>query len=587
MWTRSALVLLVTFSLPAAVHAAAAPTAPPASGDAERVTKLADAYVAEFLRRFPENAVFAGMEPPAFHHFSDASPSALAAWQELEDGWWSALAGVDGNALCGRPEWITYGFLREALAASRGLRACRSELWHVSQMDGWQVFMPELAGALPVDTPERRASMLRLWSSLPAYVTTEITNLESGLAAGYSAPRHNVELVIAQLDGLLAAPVGTSPWHGPAAHAGDPAFAKAWDALVAETIVPAMRRYRAFLAERYLPRARTSIGVSALPDGEACYAASLRSYTGLAVSPREMFASGERAVAARQAHARELARKVYGSPDLTTLRARLEKDPANHFQTREQVLAFSQAAVDRATQALPNWFGIVPAAPVRIEPIAAFDEEHGVPHYVPGTADGARPGTYAISLYQPEKQDRSGLESTAFHETVPGHHLQVAIAQRRPQAHPITRLLWNSGFGEGWAVYAEETADEMGLFSSDLTRLGEYIQLPTGMVADPGIHVMGWTRQQTIDYFLATRPDYSAERAASQADRIAVLPGQLTTYFAGALEIRALRELAQKALGERFDVRQFHDRVLEDGAVTLPMLREKIERWVKTVPPPG
>ena len=498
----------------------------------------------------------------------------------------SALAGIDADALYGKPEWITYGFLREALAASRGLRVCRSELWHVSQMDGWQVFLPELAAALPLDTPERRASMLRLWGSLPAYVTTEITNLETGLAAGYSAPRHNVELVIAQLDGLVDVPVDRSPLHGPAERAGDAAFQKAWDTLLTETVVPAVRRYRTFLKERYLSRARLPIGVSALPEGEACYAASLRSYTGLSVTPRTMFENGERAVAARQTHARELAQKVYGSPDLTTLRNRLEKDATNHFQTREQVLAFSQTAVDRATQALPKWFGIVPAALVRIEPIPAFDEEHGVPHYIPGAADGSRPGVYAISLYQPEKQDRSGLESTAFHETVPGHHLQVSIAQQRPLAHPITRLLWNSGFGEGWAVYAEELADEMGLFSSDLSRLGEYIQLPTGMVADPGIHVMGWTRQQTIDYFLATRPDYSAERAASQADRIAVTPGQLTTYFAGALEIRALREMAEKALGERFDVRQFHDLVLEDGAVTLPMLREKIERWVRAAAPP-
>src|SRR5262249_39055514 len=159
-----------------------------------------------------------------------------------------------------------------------------------------------------------------------------------------------------------------------------------------------MKSYRTYLQKKYLPRARTTIGVSALPNGEACYAASLRSYTGLTITPRQMFDDGERAVAARQAKARELAQKVYGSPDLTTRRDTLKKEKNNHFQPREQVLAFSQAAVDRATAALPKAFGIVPKAKVRIEPIPKFDEEHGVPHYVPGTADGSRPGTYAISL---------------------------------------------------------------------------------------------------------------------------------------------------------------------------------------------
>src|SRR5262249_25699430 len=228
---------------------------------------------------------------------------------------------------------------------------------------------------------------------------------------------------------------------------------------------PALRTYRTYLQEKYLPRARITIGVSALPNGAACYAASLRSYTGLTVTPQEMFENGQRAVAEHEKLAHELAQKVYGSPDLTTLREKLEKDTSNHFQTREQVLAYSQAAVDRAMAALPKWFGLVPSASVRIEPIPAFDEEHGIPNYVPGTADGKRPGVYNIPLYKPEKQNRSGLETTAFHETVPGHHLQISIAQRRPAAHPITQLLWNSGYGEGWAVYAEGVADEMGLYS--------------------------------------------------------------------------------------------------------------------------
>ena len=386
--------------------------------------------------------------------------------------------------------------------------------------------------------------------------------------------------MIAQLDGLVGVPVAQSPLNEPAQRAADDAFKKEWEHVLTGTVFPAARKYREYLQSKYVAKARTEVGLSAHPGGAECYAASLRSNTGLETLPKAMFEQGERAVEARQKHARELMQKVYGSNDLLTLRAKLEQDRNNHFETREQLMAFSQAAVDRATAALPKYFGLVPKAKVKIEPIPAYDEQHGVPHYIPAASDGSRPGTYAISLYEPDKQNRAQLEAVAFHETVPGHHMQIAIAQERPAAHPITRLLWNSGYGEGWAVYSEELADEMGLFSSDLSRLGEYVQLPTGMVCDPGVHVMGWTREQAIEYFKKTRPDYSDERAASQVDRIIVTPGQLTTYFAGALEIRALRQQAEKTLGPRFDLRAFHDRVLEDGAVTLPMLREKIERWI-------
>ena len=551
---------------------------------AKEVTRLADAYVKAYLARFPENAAFAGVTLPHSDRFLDNSETAYRAWEKREDGWLTELSKIDESALVGKPEWVTYGFLREALEASRGLRVCREELWTVNQIGGWQATMPDYLGVLPLGTPERRQDLLQQWSTLPKFLQNDITNLKAGLAAGYSTPKHNVELVIAQLDGYLSVPVEKSPLYAPALRDTDQAFVARWKKLLAEKINPAIRDYRDFLKTTYLPKARTEIGVSANPNGAACYAASLRARTGLPISPEEMFAQGNRAVAEQQATAKALAKKVYGTDDLSQLRSKLDADPDNHFKTREEVMAYSQAAVDRAWQALPKEFGLLPKAKVRIEPIGAFDEEHGVPHYVPASEDGSRPGTYYISLFEPEKQLKSRVEMVAFHECVPGHHLQGAIALELPKAHPITHLIWNGGFGEGWAVYAEsKLAMEMGLFSSERTQLGEVVQFPTGMVADPGIHAKGWTRQQTIDYFLATRPDYSPKLAESQTDRIVVTPGQLTTYWAGALEIIALREQAQKSLGDKFDLRAFHHEVLDSGSITLPMLREKIGRWLKAV----
>jgi uncharacterized protein (DUF885 family) len=548
---------------------------------ATQVTRLADDYVKAYIERFPENAAFAGMTLPHNDRFLDNSPAAYRAWEQREDGWLNELSKIDESALLGKPEWVTYGFLREALESARGLRVCRQELWTINQIGGWQATMPDYLGVLPLGTAEHRQDLLKQWRTLPQFLETDITNLKAGLAAGYSTPKHNVELVIKQLDGYLNVPLEKSPLYGPALRDTDSAFVASWKKLLTDTINPAIRKYRDFLTTTYLPKARTEIAVSANPNGAACYAASLRAQTGLTISPQEMYDKGKRAIEEQQATVKALAKQVYGIDDLSQLRSKLDADPDNHFKTRDEVMAYSQAAVDRAWKALPKEFGLIPKAKVRIEPIAAFDEEHGVPHYVPASEDGSRPGTYYISLFEPEKQLKSRTEMVAFHETVPGHHLQGAIALELPKTHPITHLIWNGGFGEGWAVYAEnKLAMEMGLYSSERNQLGELVQFPTGMVADPGIHAMGWTRQQTIDYFLATRPDYPAKLAESQADRIVVTPGQLTTYWAGALEIMALRDQAQKALGDKFDVRAFHDQVLNSGSITLPMLHEKINRWL-------
>jgi uncharacterized protein (DUF885 family) len=218
---------------------------------------------------------------------------------------------------------------------------------------------------------------------------------------------------------------------------------------------------------------------------------------------------------------------------------------------------------------------------VVIEPQPEFQEKTNYSRYLPASEDGSRPGTYQINLYKPEEQTRAWAERVAFHEAWPGHHLQHALAQERSQAHPITRYLSNSGFAEGWARYTETTlADEMGLYSSDFNRLSMYAGVPNAMVADPGLHALGWTRQQVIDYILAKSPGSTPERAATDVDRIAITPGQVTTYGVGEQELVALREEARQALGPKFDLREFHDRVLENGSLTLGMLRQVIERWI-------
>jgi uncharacterized protein (DUF885 family) len=320
-----------------------------------------------------------------------------------------------------------------------------------------------------------------------------------------------------------------------------------------------------------------------LPNGEACYRALVRSATTLDIPPREIHETGLREMAKIQAEMRRIAERSFKTSDVPALLRSLREDKRYTFKSRDEILAYARDAVARGKQAMPRWFGTLPKADVVVEPYPPFQEASAPGgEYMSPADDGSRPGIYRINTYQPEKQSRAPVQSTAFHEAIPGHHLQFAIQQERKGAHPVTRFLFNSAFSEGWALYAERLADEMGLFGSDLDRLGllsnEALRAAR-LVVDPGLHVLGWSRQQAIDYMLQHTAE-SPEAVATEVDRYIVLPGQATSYMIGSLEIRRLRETAQHALGPRFDVRRFHDLVLEDGSVPLPMLRAKAEGWI-------
>jgi uncharacterized protein (DUF885 family) len=266
---------------------------------------------------------------------------------------------------------------------------------------------------------------------------------------------------------------------------------------------------------------------------------------------------------------------------------RLREDTAWTFRTRREILDRSNEAIARAKVAAPRWFGRVPTADVVIREYPEFRQRAGaVPSYSPASEDGSRPGIFSITTWQPERISRASLENAAFHEAIPGHHLQNAIAQERREAHPITRYFNFSGFSEGWALYAERLADEMGLYSGDVDRMGMLAAeswRAARMVVDAGIHTRGWTRQQAVDFLLA-HSTLSPSAAEGEVDRYISWPGQATAYMLGSLTIRAIRRDAEERLGSRFDIREFHDQVLGAGTITLPMLQERMERWLEAHP---
>lgn len=562
-----------------------APAVSPAS-PAARATQIADDFMAAYFERYPEVVTLYGLPNRRHGRLTDNSLAAITAWEQREDAWLRDLRGVDASAIAGTPAGVAYAILDEALQASVATRVCRGELWGLNQLVGWQANLGYLADIQPVGTEQARTDAVARWRALPRFIDTEIANLREGVRLGYTAPRQNATLVLQQVDALLAMPAVESPLYGPAKRDSTPAFRSSLAQIIDREVNPALRRFREYVETEYLPRARTTIAVSALARGRACYGAAVRQFSTLDVPPEEVHQLGLQQMARIESEMRTIAQRSFNTTDVRGLLDRLKSDTQYTFRTREEIIEHSRAAIARAEREMPKWFGIMPRAKVVVERYPEFREKSAVGEYQSPAEDGSRPGVFMISTYEPTKRSRSGPESVAFHEAIPGHHLQIAIAMERGSAnHPIARYLGNSGYSEGWALYAERLADEMGLFTSDLDRIGmlsEQALRGARLVVDPGMHVLGWTRDQAIEY-MAARTTMPHAEIVSEVDRYIVWPGQATAYMLGMLEIQRLRDQAQRELGAKFDIRAFHDRILENGSVPLPALRGAVERWIASV----
>lgn len=551
---------------------------------AARVNALADQYVEAYFNAFPHYATTAGRTAGPHDRLPDISAEARARWEATEDSLLAQVEAIDTTQLApGSGAAVTYGFLRDVLRNARDWRSCHVALWNVSPTwTGWPQELAVVADAQPIGTPEQNEAAYKRFSEVPRYLDQEIANLREGLARGISAPQSNVRAVIQQVDAMLRAPVSESPFVNMAPDTLRE-FRARLEQLETQQIRPAIQRYRDFLRDEYLPKARTAIGVSANPGGADCYRAAVRYHATVDMSAADVHRTGLEQMEQIQGEMRAIAQRMFGNEDVAAALQRIKTDRRYLLSSREEMLTVAQDAVERARQAMPRIVTRLPKAEVRVEPVAAFAEASAPGGFYSNPAeDGSRPGVYYINLRGAAGKPRAGLESTAFHEAYPGHHLQSALALERTDLHPIARYLYQSGFGEGWGLYSERLADELGLFSSDVDRMGllsnEALRAAR-LVVDAGMHALGWSRDRAIEYMLANTAE-SRDDVVSEVDRYIAVPGQATSYMLGNLEIRRLRKEAQSQLGSAFELRAFHDLVLEDGAVPLSLLRAKVERWV-------
>lgn len=440
-----------------------------------------------------------------------------------------------------------------------------------------------LLGALPLirptDDAARHAYLTRL-SALPAYLEALARRQRESARRPL---RHLVESAIGRLDRYLAEDVDplSTPLHGTA-------FTARCDRLLHGTVRPAFARYRDFLRTEVVHRGRadTQPGLCWLPDGDLIYPDLVRMYTTTAHTPEELHRIGLALVESLDREYEEIGGRVFGPTTAAGVRARLLADPALRWGSADEMLVPARDSIARAEEVAGGWFGTVPAARCVVEAVPEAEAPNApLAYYVDPAMDGSRPGTYFVNTHQAELRDRFSAESTAFHEGVPGHHFQIALAQQLVDLPVLRRFASIEAYLEGWALYAERLADEMGLYSDDVARLGMLSGdslRAARLVVDTGLHALRWTRQQAVE-FLRANAVMSDVDVFSEVDRYIENPAQALSYMVGRLEIQRLRGEAERRLGDRFDIRAFHDLVLGGGPLPMAVLADVVDEWCGSV----
>ncbi len=554
----------------------------------EELKKLGEDYWTFSLQAAPTQATLLG-----YHDYDTEMDDAS---REVEDEHIAALEGFAAAAEAVDPAGLTPDeqVSREVLVFEASTRAdelgSRLSEFAVDSFAGIQVALQQLAGQIPITEPEHADAMVEKFSKFGGLLDQLNERLRQGVARDRTPPAVATEKVIAQLDGYLKSPVESDalvnlnppPQWDEAQVAG---WRERLAGVVEEVVRPGFDRYRATIREEVLPAARPQerSGVVWLADGEEIYGKAIRRHTSLPLAAMEIHNAGLADIAELEREYRELGEAVLGTDDLEEIYTRLRDDQALRFEDADQIVAAAQGSLDRATAAMDRAFGRLPKAPC----VMAVMPEMGaadapLAFYFPPTEDGSRPGTFFINTTEPTTRTRYESEALAFHEAIPGHHLQLALAQEVPDLPEFRKNAFITVFHEGWGLYSERLSDEMGLYTGDLERFGilSFDSWRAGrLVVDTAIHALGWSRQEAIDYLAANSPQ-AQNNIVNEVERYIAWPGQALAYKTGQREMLAARARAEAALGDDFDLRAFHDVLLGSGSMPMPTMHRIVDEWV-------
>jgi uncharacterized protein (DUF885 family) len=471
--------------------------------------------------------------------------------------------------------------------------SCSLEEWTVDPLQGPQVEFVNAASFQPVRSPEEGRAMVSRWTAMGGYFDDHVENLRRGLMEGKAAVRVCVDKVIEEVEEILSKeesgsgflrPLGVS--HPEWSEGERNEFRRRLTAAVSESIRPALRRYLAFLKMELAPKARPQErpGIVSIPGGKEAYPRLVKVHTSLGIPPDELQAIGMREVGKIDGEMERLGEQVFGTRERKEILRKLRTDPTLYFSSRDEVAEKARSALSKARAAISRWFGRLPKADCEVVVMGEHEEKHStIAYYRQPAADGSRPGQYFINTSDPTTRPRYEAEALAYHESIPGHHLQIAIAQELEGIPEFRRNSGVTAFVEGWGLYSERLSDEMGLYSSDLDRMGVLSYdawRACRLVVDTGMHAMGWTRDQAID-FMMDNTALAKNNIVNEVDRYITWPGQALAYKVGQLELVRLRQQAEDHMGGRFDIKTFHDAVLGGGALPLEALRQAAERYIQ------
>jgi prolyl oligopeptidase len=581
-----------------AVLASCAPAAPPPAGSpaAARGAITSEALRALFasewdlrMREEPTHASFLGD-----HRFDDrwpdVSPAAYERRAAHDREVLARLRAIDPARLPPEDRVSLALFLRDRELRVEGQPF---RLWHLAldQRGGVQD-ADDVADALPFATVHDYEAWNARLRALPAYLDQTTETLREGTRERIVQPRIVMERVPAQLDKQIVDDPESSPFFAPYRHVpasfapGDrERLVREARASIASAVVPAYRRFRDFFVREYLPACLPEVGAWQLPRGDEAYAYLVRRHTTTSLTPQQVHDIGLREVARIRGEMMALMQQVGFKGSLQEFFAWLRSDPQFFYADGRSLFAAYQATAKRIDPKLVLMFRTLPRTPYGVEPIPApIAPDTTTAYYREPAADGSRAGTYFVNLYRPEARPRWEMMALTLHESVPGHHLQIALASEQQGLPEFRRHAEWTAFVEGWGLYAESLGDAMGLYDDPYAKFGQLtyeMWRAVRLVVDTGIHALHWDRKRAIAYFLENAPKTELD-VTNEVDRYIAWPGQALAYKIGQLEIRKLRDEAQAALGDRFDVRAFHDVVLQNGAMPLDVLRTQVAAWIAT-----
>jgi uncharacterized protein (DUF885 family) len=587
--TRKIRLLALVFAFAAAQAEAAAVTQ---ADQAARLDALYEQYWEEYLELNPIAATFQG-DP----RYNDRMPNTLSEeyrrkTHEFNARWLKTVEAIGPERLEGQDLASYQMFVRDAKLELEGEKF-PDWLQPVDQFRNRANLMAQFGSgtsAQPFKTVKDYDDWRKRASQIPVLFDQAIANMKLGVERRVVQPKALMDNVVSQLDKLIKdKPEDTLFWQPvekmPASFPAEDRkrITAAYRAMIEQELMPAYRKLRAYVADEYIPRARESSGLGALPDGEAWYAYLVRRFTTTDLTPAQIHQIGLDEVERNHREIRGVMKQVGFEGSMEAFFKFMQTDPRFSFKSEEALLAHYRSLEDKIMAKVPEQFSLTPKADFEIRPVEPFRAESAAGgSYMRPSEDGSRPGIFYVNTFDLPTRKTWDAEDLFLHEAIPGHHFQLALQQELTGLPVFRRFGGEPAFSEGWGLYAESLGRELGVYTDPYSYFG-YLQndlwRAIRLVVDTGLHSKGWTREQVIEYMLKNSAE-SETQATAEAERYMAIPGQALAYKIGALKIRELRDEAEQALGGEFDVRKFHAVVLENGSVPLEILEAKVKRWI-------